>query len=128
MTKRLVATGRVGNLRDTLLEGNTGYQNKPAYYYLRTTDKLPRLDEIDELDLSGIVAKVKLFDPTGSWTWYIAAYTPEEHAAFGYVEGWANEVGSIWMPGLVEFRGRMGLPIERDLHWKPQSLQSLLRG
>ncbi|KKK73646.1 hypothetical protein LCGC14_2891760 [marine sediment metagenome] len=53
------------------LEAST-FQKRPAYRYIRESDKLPSLEPEEEP-----IARIKLFDPTGSWTWYIAAYDPE---------------------------------------------------
>lgn len=94
-------------------------KKSPAYRYIRESDKLPALGEGDG------VARVKLFDPTGSWTWYISEYDPETREAFGLVHGFEREYGYIYMPELVEFKGRFGLPIERDLHWKPRPMKEL---
>jgi len=92
------------------------FQKRPAYRYIRESDHLPV--EAPE----NPTALVKLFDPTGSWTWYIAAYDPETRNAWGLVDGFEKEYGSIYMPELVEHRGRFGLPLERDLWWKPKPL------
>jgi len=95
------------------------FQKRPAYRYIRESDHIPPLATNDDGD--GI-ARVKLFDPTGSWTWYISEYDPETRTAYGRVHGFADEYGAIYMPELVEYRGRFGLPIERDLHWTPRPL------
>ena len=97
------------------------FQKRPAYRYIRESDHLPV--EAPENPM----ALVKLFDPTGSWTWYIASYDPETRTAWGRVHGFEDEYGYIYMPELVGFRGRFGLPIERDLHWKPRSLSDCKR-
>lgn len=104
------------------LEQST-FQKRPAYKYIRESDKLPTIaaSATDE----NPVAKVKLFDPTGSWTWYIAAYDPETRTAWGLVDGFEKEYGDISMEELVSFRGRFGLPIERDLYWTPKPLKEL---
>lgn len=94
------------------------FQNKPAYRYLRESDKLPRTYELG----ADPIARVKLFNPTGAGTWYVAGYDPEDQVAYGAASIHEFEIGSIWLPELIEFRGRMGLPIERDLHWKPRPL------
>lgn len=93
------------------------FQNKPAYRYIRTTDNLP-------VDSRGqdLIAKVKLFNPTGPGTWYITAYDPATRIAQGAASIHEFEYGDFWMGELVEFRGRFGLPIERDLHWTPRPL------
>ena len=97
------------------------FQKRPAYRYIRESDKLPSL----EPEEAEPIARIKLFDPTGSWTWYIAAYDPATRAAYGLVDGFEKEYGTFDMQELVEHRGRFGLPIERDLHWKPCPLRSL---
>ena len=93
------------------------FQKRPAYKYIRESDKLPRPEE----DMEPI-ARIKLFDPTGSWTWYISSYEPETGMALGLVDGFEKEQGYIYMPELLAYRGRFGLPIERDLYWKPKPL------
>ena len=65
---------------------------------------------------------VKLFDPTGSWTWFITEFDPAENTAFGLVNGHEAEVGYIDLNELANVRGRMGIGIEIDMHFKPQTL------
>jgi hypothetical protein len=99
------------------------FQKRPAYKYIRETDKLPTYDELSEK----AVCKIKLFDPTGAGTWYLASYDPDTEVAFGVADlGMGPELGDIYMPELVEHRGRFGLPIERDLHYKPMLAKDLL--
>ena len=98
------------------LEAST-FQKLPAYRYIRASDHVPPLGSEDG------IARVKLFDPTGSWTWYISEYDPETRTAFGRVHGFEDEYGYIDMKELVEARGRLGLPIERDLWFKPTPLK-----
>ena len=101
------------------LEAST-FQKRPAYRYIRQSDKVPALYSTEHDD--DPTAHVKLFDPTGSYTWYITEYDPEQHLAFGLVEGQDTELGYFSMTELVALRGRFGLPIERDLHWAPRPL------
>ena len=103
---------------DTDLERST-FQDLPAYRYLRQSDNLP-VEAPEEA-----MALVKLFDPTGSWTWYIASYNREDRTCFGLVDGFELEYGYISMAELVEFRGLMGLPLERDIHWTPKPLKEI---
>ncbi len=105
----------------TDLEVST-FQKRPCYRYIRQTDDLPALGT------EAKAAKVKLFDPAGGWTWYISEYNPETHEAFGLVDGFEKELGYFDMAELVAHRGRFGLPLERDLYWKPQALNSLQYG
>ena len=101
------------------LEAST-FQNRPCYRYIRASDKMPLLSEGEEGGDN--VARVKLFDPTGSWTWFISEYDPETRRAFGRIHGQEDEYGYIDMAELVAYRGQFGLPIERDLHWQPRPL------
>lgn len=106
----------------TDLERST-FQNKPAYRYIRASDKLPAIYKGDG------VARIKLFNPTGAGTWYLSEYDPETRQAFGLADlGCGAELGYISMEELVEFRGRFGLPIERDLYWTPKPLSEITRG
>lgn len=106
----------------TTLEAST-FQKRPAYKYLRGTDKLPTIADLRDDDQA--IARVKLFDPTGSWTWYIAAYDPDTRQAYGIVAGHETEEGYIDMAELVAFRGGFGLPIERDLYWTPRTFAAI---
>jgi hypothetical protein len=97
------------------------FQNRPAYRYIRQSDHMPALGTEVKM------ATVKLFNPTGAGTWYISEYDPTDRLAFGVSDlgmGCA-ELGYISMAELVEFRGRLGLPIERDLHFTPRLLSEL---
>ena len=69
---------------------------------------------------------LKLFDPTGSWTWYITEYDGED-TMFGLVHGHDDELGYISLGELTSFRGPMGLGIERDIHWNPDTRLSQVR-
>ena len=44
---------------------------------------------------------------------------------FGLVEGHEKELGYFVLSELEEVRGPMGLPIERDLHFKPKTLEEI---
>lgn len=94
------------------------FQKRPAYRYIRKSDKLP----VRNAAYRDQVAKVKLFNPQGAGTWYIAEYDPETRIAYGLAVIQEAELGYFDMAELVEFRGRFGLPIERDLHWEPRPL------
>lgn len=63
---------------------------------------------------------VKLFNPTGNGTWLISELH-EDGTAFGLADlGMGSpEMGYIDMKELAAFRGRAGLPIERDRWFSP---------
>ena len=59
---------------------------------------------------------------TASWTWFITEFNEAENTAFGLVNGHEAEVGYIDLNELATARGRMGIGIEIDMHFKPQTL------
>ena len=59
-------------------------------------------------------AEVKLFNPTGIGTWYLSELDPERNVAFGLCCLHENELGYVSIDELQEFRGALGLGIERD--------------
>ena len=101
--------------RDTDLERST-FQNRPAYRYIRATDNMPAIGTEDP------TARVKLFNPQGRGSWYLSEYDPTKRLAFGLCDLGEPELGYVSMEELTSFRGRFGLPIERDLHWTPRPL------
>jgi hypothetical protein len=67
---------------------------------------------------------LKLFNPTGVGTWYL--YEKEDDDIYwGFVnlgDPEMSECGTVSMSELMEFKGRFGLGIERDMHFKPLSM------
>lgn len=65
---------------------------------------------------------VKLFTPDAGCTWLLTEIDPEDpDICFGLCDlglGYP-ELGSVSLSELESVRGRLGLPIERDLHFKP---------
>ncbi len=102
----------------TDLEAST-FQKRPCYRYIRKSDHMPALRSDGE---SETLARVKLFDPTTGWTWYISEYDSETRRAFGKVHGQETELGYFDMAEIVALRGGFGLPVERDLYWEPRPL------
>lgn len=72
------------------------------------------------------LAKVKLFDPTGSWTWYITEWDGEDQC-FGLVDGHDKELGYFSLHELSEVRGPLGIGIEVDTYYLPLPLDQLTR-
>lgn len=70
------------------------------------------------------MAGAKFFTPDSSWTWYVVEHDPksEGRVAWGLVYGHEAEVGPFSIEEMENARGPMGLPIERDEHWKPRPL------
>jgi hypothetical protein len=67
---------------------------------------------------------LKLFNPTGAGTWYI--YEKEDDDIYWCFANLGDpecaECGTVSMSELMAFRGRFGLGIERDMHFKPLSI------
>lgn len=92
-------------LREKLLAN--GRQQQP----LRGTEQ-----EID------FVPVVKLFTPDAGATWLLTEIDPEDpDLAFGLCDLGLGfpEIGSLSLSELTAVRGRLGLPVERDLYFKP---------
>ena len=75
---------------------------------------------------SSDIARVKLFDPCGSWTWYIGEWDGESEA-FGLVEGFDTEFGYFSLAELSEVKGPMGIGIEVDVYFTPVPFNELPR-
>lgn len=79
------------------------------------------------------VAYVKFFTPSSSWTWWATEGSPITDDAgrevdfqfFGLVEGHCREMGYFNLSELESVRGPIGLPIERDLYWRPKTLEEI---
>ena len=79
------------------------------------------------------VVYAKFFTPSSSWTWLVLEGEPAldetqkeiDYKFFGLVYGHEREFGYFLLSELEEVRGPMGLPIERDLHFKPKTLQEI---
>jgi hypothetical protein len=86
-------------------------------------EKLPALYEQDGKG-GTCMAYAKYFCPSSSWTWWACEYDGED-TFFGLVDGHCKELGYFSLAELEEVTGPMGLPIERDLRFKPMTLQEI---
>ena len=86
--------------------------------------KLPKLYECEEQGLNAL-ALVKFFTPDSNWTWYASEFDGQD-IFFGLVSGLEVELGYFSLSELQSVRGPLGLPIERDLYFVPQTLQDLM--
>lgn len=79
------------------------------------------LDEAGEAD-PDFIPVVKLFTPDAGCTWLLTELDPDEpDIAFGLCDlgmGYP-ELGSVSLSELEAVRGRLGLSVERDLHFEP---------
>lgn len=103
------------------------FQDKPAYRWIRKSDRLPTYDEIGpDVPFDTIVCPVKLFNPTGVGRWWIATFDTDTRIAWGVCELVEREVGSVSMDELLAHRGLFGLPIERDIYYTKQTIGELI--
>ena len=72
---------------------------------------------------------VKFFTPDGGWTWFAAEGSRDERTGeftfWGYVVGVEGEWGRFTLADLRGVRGALGLPVERDLWFRPQPFSQL---
>lgn len=95
-------------------------------------EKLPPLYSQDGKGGKAVVY-VKFFTPSSSWTWLATEGEPVlsesgvevDFKFFGLVFGLEREFGYFLLSELEEVRGPMGLPIERDLYFKPRPLEEI---
>ncbi|CDX21384.1 conserved hypothetical protein [Mesorhizobium plurifarium] len=81
--------------------------------------QLPVRGTRNEIDF---VPVVKLFTPDAGATWLLTEIDPEDpDIAFGLCDLGLGcpEIGSVSLSELSSLRGRLGLPVERDLHFQP---------
>jgi len=79
------------------------------------------------------VVYLRLFTPDSGWTWFLTEGSPIKDASgqevdfhfFGLVDGHEKELGYVALSELESVRGPLGLPIERDLHWQPKTLEEI---
>jgi hypothetical protein len=79
------------------------------------------------------IAHVKFFTPSSSWTWFATEGQPVlddsgseiDFQFFGLVDGHDKELGYFMLSELEEVKGPMGIPVERDLWWKPKTLEEI---
>ncbi|WP_341531418.1 DUF2958 domain-containing protein (plasmid) [Nostoc sp. UHCC 0302] len=95
---------------------------------LLTAEIRAQLSALDaQSESSDAIAYVKFFTPDSNWTWYGSEFDGKD-LFFGLVQGLDEELGYFSLSELQSVRGPMGLPVERDLHFKPTPLSQLRSG
>lgn len=69
---------------------------------------------------------VKIFDPVGSWTWFITEWDGED-TCFGLVKGHETELGYMGLEEMASVAGRLGIGLEIDVHFLPKTLGQVNR-
>lgn len=85
--------------------------------------KLPPLYSQEKLGGKAVV-HVKFFTPDSNWTWWATEFDGKD-TFFGLVEGHCKELGYFSLSELEDIHGQLGLPVERDLHWQPKTLEEI---
>ena len=90
---------------------------------LLTKENLKALPKLYAQEASGenAIAHVKFFTPDAQWTWYATEFDGED-TFFGLVIGHEVELGYFSLSELKKVRGQMGLPIERDMYFTPDTI------
>lgn len=96
-------------------------------------EQLPPLYSQDGKGRKAVVY-TKYFTPSSNWTWLCTEGEPVldesqnevDFKFFGLVFGHEREFGYFLLSELEEVRGPMGLPIERDLYFKPKTLAEIV--
>jgi len=86
--------------------------------------KLPPLGSTEAQSHDKLIVQAKFFTPDSSWTWYCLEFDGDD-TLFGLVVGFEVEMGYWSLSELESVRGPLGLPIERDLWFKPTPLSQL---
>ena len=72
------------------------------------------------------LAYVKFFTPDSSWYWYVVEFDGQDEC-YGLTFGPYVELGYWSLAELEALRGPWGLPVERDLAFKPTRLSEIKR-
>ena len=85
---------------------------------------IPDLYETE--DLKDPLCHIKLFTPDSNFIWYIIELSKEDkNLCYGYVKAFESELGYFTLEELSQVRGGLGLPIERDISFKPTLLSKV---
>lgn len=106
-------------------------RDEDAHTDLLTTEQRARLLANGARHAAGkeqdFVPVVKLFTPDAGATWLLTELDPTDPAvAFGLCDLGLGcpELGSVSLDEIAAVRGRLGLPVERDLHFTPHKTLS----
>jgi hypothetical protein len=92
-------------------------------------ERLAKLYSTEDTPLEEKIVECKFFTPDSSWTWYVIEGQEQADGNvvfFGWVVGLEKEFGYFTLRELESVRGPLGLPIERDLHFKPRPLKEVM--
>ena len=85
----------------------------------------------DGKDPKDIKVIAKFFNPLGAGTWYATEYLPDERLFFGFVSlynDYNDELGYFSLDDFINYKGPLGIGIERDRYFGDHTLQEILDG
>lgn len=68
------------------------------------------------------IAYIKFYNPTGIGTWWASEFDPESGIFFGKADLGFPELGTFSLQELENYKGPLGLGIERDIYFTPKPL------
>ena len=88
---------------------------------LRKSDVTKLRANANRFKTGGVFPVVKFFYPAGAGTWLFTELDEDGDTLFGLCDPGHGtpELGTASLSELASFRGRFGLGIERDMHFKP---------
>lgn len=91
--------------------------------------RFPKLNATENKKPEEIEIIAKFFDPCSNWTWYPieGQYEGSDFIFFGFVRGFENELGNFSLKELESIKNRLGLGIERDLHFGKHTLEECMK-
>ena len=90
--------------------------------------QIPPLYSTEDVPLGDKMVVAKFFDPCGSYTLYIIELSEEEDDTllWGLTTGlYEDEFGYTSLNEISAYKGKLGLGIERDLHWAPTKIKDI---
>jgi hypothetical protein len=90
-------------------------------------EALPSIGTTDHLPPEKVKIAFKLFNPQGAGSWYITEANLELGEAFGWADlGHGGELGYMDLNEMRAYKGRFGLPLERD-EWFSGTLADVMK-
>jgi len=90
-------------------------------------EAMPDLYANESKDPKDVPVVLKLFNPCGAGTWYITEADLDEGVAFGYCVIHEGELGYVSLAELREYKGPLGLGIERDEWFSGKTLADVMK-
>ena len=87
---------------------------------------LPPLYATEIIAIEDKVIRAKFFCPWSQFTWWAVEFDPKDRICFGLVRGHETEWGYFSIDELDSIDGPGGLRIERDVHFRAQTVKDMI--